>query len=148
MMWQQIGAELLLLASLGGCTVGPNYRPPQVPVPTTWSVAPPDGTDAHTAMPTQWWTTFAAPMLESLVVRAVQADLDLRMAAARVRAARAQRGVVAAGLWPTSNVSGTYTRRRASEHTGLPVSGEGDRFWKRSKTPWWPIVRNRYAALV
>ena len=123
MTWQHMGAGLLLLASLGGCTVGPNYHAPQVPVPTTWSEGQPAGAEGQAAVTAQWWTTFKDALLESLIARAVQANLDLHTAAARVREARAQRGVTAADLWPTLNVSGSYTRQRASEHARTLPSG-------------------------
>jgi NodT family efflux transporter outer membrane factor (OMF) lipoprotein len=45
-----------------------------------------------------------------LVTRAIAANLDLRQAQARVRQARAARGVVAAGLWPSLDASGSYRR--------------------------------------
>ena len=50
--------------------------------------------------------------------------LDLRFAEARIREARASRVVTASGAWPTLNVSGGYTRNRASQN-GVAVPGEG-----------------------
>ncbi len=123
MMWQRMCTGLLLLASISGCVVGPNYRPPQVPVPVAWSEAQPRAAEARTAAMSQWWTTFHDPVLESLIARAVQSNWDLRTAAARVREARAQRGVVAADLWPLINVSGSYTRQRRSENVPVLPSG-------------------------
>jgi outer membrane protein, multidrug efflux system len=115
MTWPQTCAGLLLVGGLSGRPVGPTYHPPQVPVPATWSEAQPRAAEAHTAM-TQWWTTFKDPVLASRIARAVQSNWDLRTAAARVREARAQRGVVAADLWPSINVSAAYTQQRRSEH--------------------------------
>jgi outer membrane protein, multidrug efflux system len=123
MTWQHVCAGLVLLASIGGCMVGPNYRPPQVAVPAAWSEGPPDGAKARTAAIAQWRTTFKEPMLESLIARALQSNLDLRTAAARVREARALRGITAADLWPTIAVSGSYTRQRRSENAFTLPSG-------------------------
>jgi outer membrane protein TolC len=123
MTWQHMGAGMLLLVGLVGCTVGPNYRAPQVPVPTTWSEGQPAGAEGQAAVTAPWWTTFKDTLLESLLARAVQANLDLHTAVARVREARAQRGVTAADLWPTLNVSGSYTRQRVSEHALTLPSG-------------------------
>jgi multidrug efflux system outer membrane protein len=123
MTWQHVCAGLVLLAGIGGCMVGPTYRPPQVAVPAAWSEGPPTGAEARTAAIAQWWTTFKEPMLESLIARAVQSNLDLRTAAARVREARALRGVTAADLWPTINVSGSYTRQRSRESAFTLPSG-------------------------
>src|SRR3954464_7698964 len=102
--------------SLSGCTVGPNFQKPDPQMPVGWvpptsqpttqesvvSTAPPDVA--------QWWTTFDDPVLSSLVERAIQSNLDLREATARIRAARASRGVVSSGLWPTLDSSASYRR--------------------------------------
>ena len=64
--------------------------------------------------------------LSSLVERAIHANLDLRQAQARIRQARAARGVAGAGLWPTVDASATYRRSfsgGSSEISGASVSG-------------------------
>ena len=121
MRWLWMGVGLVLFAGLSGCMVGPNYRAPQAPVPAAWSEAQPSGAEARAAAMTQWWTTFKDPLLESLIARAVQSNWDLRTAAGRVREARVLRGVAGADLWPTINVSGSYTRQRSSENA-IPLS--------------------------
>jgi len=52
--------------------------------------------------------------LDSLIERAVRSDLDLRIAQARVREARAQYGIASADLWPTVDGSSSYARQRQS----------------------------------
>jgi outer membrane protein, multidrug efflux system len=123
MTWPQVCASLLLLAGISGCVVGPNYQPPQIPVPSAWSEGQLHGAEARAAATAQWWTTFKDPGLEALIGSAVQSNLDLRTAAARVREARAQRGIVAGDLWPTINVSGSYTRQQRSENVVTLPSG-------------------------
>ena len=67
---------------------------------------------------------FNDPLLDSLVERAVKSNLDLRLAEARIREARASRVVTASGAWPTVDVSGSYTRNRSSENAfGVPTQG-------------------------
>src|ERR1043166_5483802 len=115
-------AGLLLLAC--GCAVGPNYQKPDFHVSSTWSEAQQDGIQTRSAELVQWWTTFNDPLLNSLVQRAVKSNLDLRIAEARIREARASRAVTAAGLWPTVDVSGSYSRNRASANAiGSPTQG-------------------------
>lgn len=117
-----LGAGLALLVS--GCMVGPNYRQPDVPVPSAWKEAQEGGVDTRSAELTRWWTAFNDSLLNSLVQRAVQSNLDLRLAEARIREARAFRAVTAAGAWPTVDVSGSYAHIRNSENAlSLPSQG-------------------------
>jgi len=107
---------LLFIISLAGCTVGPNYRAPETRMPEAWSELQEDFTTDHPAELTQWWTTFNDFMLDSLMARAVAANLDVRVAEARIREARAARGVVAAEGLPTIDASGSYSHSRRSEN--------------------------------
>jgi outer membrane protein, multidrug efflux system len=119
----RLGAGVLLLVGIVGCTVGPSYHMPDMPVPTMWSEAPQNGVTTQPLRMTQWWRTFHDPVLDTLVERAVRANIDLRQAAARVREARALRGVAAADVWPTLGVSGAYTRSRRSENLSAAQTG-------------------------
>jgi outer membrane protein TolC len=95
---------------LAGCKVGPDFQPPQTQVPNEWvGPVPPPPTAAEQDL-AEWWTVFDDPTLTSLVERAIQSNLDLRLAEARVRQARAARGVAASGLGPTLDATGSYRR--------------------------------------
>lgn len=107
---------LLLIISLAGCTVGPSYRAPDTLMPDNWSELQEDFTTDQPAELTQWWTTFNDFMLDSLIARAVAANLDLQLAEARIREARAARGVVAAEGLPTIDATGSYAHSRRSEN--------------------------------
>jgi NodT family efflux transporter outer membrane factor (OMF) lipoprotein len=67
------------------------------------------------------------------VEKAIVANLDLRQAQARVRQARAARGVAAAGLWPTLDASANYSRiygstsKASGGSSTLPETGQGTR---------------------
>ncbi|HHT9112347.1 MAG TPA: efflux transporter outer membrane subunit [Candidatus Wunengus sp. YC65] len=113
-----------LLLFLNGCAVGPDYCPPKVSVPTSWSELP-QGGKANPESLVQWWKTFNDPVLDSLIIRAVPSNLDLRIAEARVREARFQRGVVASDLWPSLNTSASYSRsRRSAGISTIPPSAK------------------------
>ena len=115
-------AGSILLAA--GCAVGPNYQTPDLAAPAGWKEAQQKGVDTRAAELAQWWSAFNDSLLDSLVERAVRSNLDLRLAEARIREARATRVVTAAGAWPTVDVSGSYTRNRASENAiGAPAQG-------------------------
>src|SRR5256885_970522 len=117
-----------------GCMVGPNYHAPQTSMPPAW-VSPttaPTTQSASVPMTQQspvgaWWTTFNDPQLDSLIQRAVDSNLDLRQAEARIRQARAARGVVSANFWPNANTSASYQRsysgRSGVSNSSNPSSG-------------------------
>jgi NodT family efflux transporter outer membrane factor (OMF) lipoprotein len=101
---------------VAGCTVGPNYYTPEVSVPNAYS----EPTTRPTTQPinlSQWWTRFNDPVLDSLIAEAVRSNHDLRIAAARVREARAQRKVTSADQYPAVNTSGLYRRTRQSDNS-------------------------------
>lgn len=127
----------VLAVSLGGCMVGPNFRPPQTPVPKDWvgTTTAPATQPADQVDITRWWTAFHDPALDSLVQRAIERNLDLRQAVARIQQARANSGVAVSGLWPTANLGAGFSRsftggRGAHSlfQTGLDASWELDVF--------------------
>jgi NodT family efflux transporter outer membrane factor (OMF) lipoprotein len=117
-------ARLGFFLLAGGCTVGPNYKRPDLSTPAVWKEAQQTGIDATGTELTRWWTTFNDPLLDSLVERAVRSNLDLRAAEARIREVRANRAVVAAGAWPMLGTSGSYIRNRSSANA-LAISPQG-----------------------
>jgi NodT family efflux transporter outer membrane factor (OMF) lipoprotein len=118
---KNIFSWLLATALVSGCAIGPNYHQPPVHAPTHWSEPLAGGeTNAGTAT-AEWWKNFHDPELDSLVERAVRSNLDLRVAQARVREARAQYGIASADLWPTVDGSGSYSRSRQSKNQ--PILG-------------------------
>src|SRR5690242_6151570 len=111
----------LLAVLTAGCAVVPDYRRPAVSTPAHWS-EPLTGGETNAPVPlADWWENFHDVDLDSLVNRAVQSNLDLRIAQARVREARAQYGIASANLWPTADASGSYARQGTSHHQ--PVLG-------------------------
>jgi multidrug efflux system outer membrane protein len=111
----------LLAVLLGGCMVGPDYHQPKLNAPPQWTESMAGG-ETNAAMATaDWWKNFHDSELDSLIDLAVRSNLDLRMAQARVREARAQYGIASADLWPTLDGSSSYARQRQSEHQ--PILG-------------------------
>jgi multidrug efflux system outer membrane protein len=110
-----------------GCSVGPNYRRPEISVPPAWNEAHLADFDPRAVTLARWWKEFNDPLLDRLVERAVRSNLDLQVAEARIREARALRAVTAAGEWPAIDVSGSYTRSRNSQNTlAFPSQGGGE----------------------
>jgi NodT family efflux transporter outer membrane factor (OMF) lipoprotein len=110
----------LLLAN--GCTVGPNYHPPNVNSPPQWSEATNGGETNRSASVAGWWKNFNDPELDSLIDRAGKSNLDLKISAARVREARAEFQVTSADLWPTLDTSASFQRQRQSKNQ--PILGQ------------------------
>ncbi|HEV2436013.1 MAG TPA: efflux transporter outer membrane subunit [Verrucomicrobiae bacterium] len=111
----------LLALVAGGCAVGPNYQRPAVNTPARWSEPLAGGETNAPVSLAGWWKNFNDPELDSLIDRAVQSNLDLHIARARVQEARARYGIAAADLWPSADVSGSYARTGTSHHQ--PVLG-------------------------
>jgi multidrug efflux system outer membrane protein len=116
---------VLIALMVAGCKVGPNYVPPETTMPSQWSTLGEGGIIENPPDVVQWWTTLNDLMLDELIMRAVAANYDLRLATARVREARAQRGVVAADRWPNIDAAGSYTHQRFSENAGQFGFGTG-----------------------
>ncbi len=117
----RLAIAALMVALLAGCAaVGPNYVKPTTPVPSAWT-APLQGGITVSADPKNlaaWWTTLSDPALSRLIDRAAAGNLDLKRAAARIREARARRGLSEAGFYPTLDATGSATRSRGSAEMG------------------------------
>jgi NodT family efflux transporter outer membrane factor (OMF) lipoprotein len=113
---------LITVLLIAGCvSVGPDYVKPNTQTSPTWHTPLKGGlvsgeTDNRTLL--TWWTTLNDPVLNGLVNRALANNLDLKKARARIREARARRGVAVADLFPTIDATGSATRSRTSENTG------------------------------
>lgn len=119
------------LCWLTGCTVGPRFEPPNPSLPTEWKGATAsESARISTTVPepvtlVAWWTSFDDRTLSSLIERAIRSNLNLRQATARIRQARATRGVGASALWPTLDASALY--RRSGSGDSSPGGGGGGR---------------------
>jgi outer membrane protein, multidrug efflux system len=116
---QTILLAAIMVLLLSGCAaVGPDYVPVEPEAQARWHADLQGGLSAdllHPEILAHWWTTLNDPQLSSLEERAVKGNLDLKEAQARIREARALRGVSQANLFPTVNGGGTVTERRFSE---------------------------------
>jgi NodT family efflux transporter outer membrane factor (OMF) lipoprotein len=105
---------------LAACTtVGPDYEPPTVEVPSSWTAPATPGAAQFTAEPAviAWWRHLEDPLLDELVARAAGANLDLREALARLAESRALRGVAAGERLPSVDASLSFERRGESKNT-------------------------------
>ncbi|MDR3377161.1 MAG: efflux transporter outer membrane subunit [Verrucomicrobiae bacterium] len=122
-------ATVTLLAFLaGGCanvpSVGPDYHAPETKTPAQWGGSLAGGETNSATATAAWWKNFHDSELDSLVERAANSNLDLRIAEARVREARAHYRMTSADFWPTVDATGSYARQRESKNQ--PLVGPGD----------------------
>ncbi|PZU06922.1 MAG: RND transporter [Sphingomonas sp.] len=122
------GSFTLLLASaaLAGCTVGPDYRRPTLAAPTSFmgaaAVAGRAPATAVVSAPapvsaSAWWASFGDPVMTDLVAHALEQNLDIAQAVARVTQARAGLHAADAALLPSGTVSGSAAALRLSGET-------------------------------
>jgi len=120
-----VATTLVLMFALGfglsGCMLaGKNYTPPALDVPGRF--AAPGVGDERAAIDAAWWDGFGDPELSSLIERAAVHNLDLRIATAAVREARALRTETLLDLAPTVTSSGGFSETRASKDS---IRGSG-----------------------
>jgi len=119
-----IALVFMLVAT--GCTVGPDYVRPETPMPDgnpmpdTWHTTAMQGMEEGNANLQQWWSAFNDPLLDDLMERAWQQNLDIELALARIQEARALYGVARGNRNPTIDASGSAGVARNNE-AGLPT---------------------------
>jgi NodT family efflux transporter outer membrane factor (OMF) lipoprotein len=96
-------------------------------MPEQWNASLQHGIKAENPDPqvmAEWWATLNDPLLTDLIQRAVEENLDLKKAKARVRESRARRGISGTGRLPSLNASSSMSRRRGSEDTGSATESD------------------------
>jgi multidrug efflux system outer membrane protein len=107
-----VAAAALLLA---GCTVGPNYKRPQIAVPDQFrGAAAAGGTGAASIADSKWQDLFPDPILTQVVSTALEHNFDLGIASERIEEARAQLGITRANQYPFLDAQVGLTATRAS----------------------------------
>jgi NodT family efflux transporter outer membrane factor (OMF) lipoprotein len=105
-----LGAAALSLA-LCACKVGPNFVPPQEPVPDHYAEAAPSPAPAPDKPPDpNWWQHFHDPQLDQLEEQAAAGNLTLKASYLRILESRIQVQVARAQGLPNLNGSASYNR--------------------------------------
>ncbi len=116
----KLPARTTLLASAlclsTGCTVGPDYRRPQEPLPSAFKEAGPWKQAAPSDLIARgdWWTIFGDPVLDQLEADALHGNPRLQAAIARVEQARAVTGIAESYMYPYLSIEATAARYQAS----------------------------------
>lgn len=103
----------VIAATLTACAVGPDYHRPAVQTAPTFAEAEPAVyTTASDAGIGPFWGQFNDDLLDGLVIEALAANHDLRIALAHLQQARALRTQATLDLAPTVTSEGGYTHQR------------------------------------
>ncbi|RZL33837.1 MAG: TolC family protein, partial [Rubrivivax sp.] len=114
-------AALLLASVTAGCAVGPTYSRPGVAIPDKFQgqAEVDDRAAVGNADLAEWWVGFNDTDLTRLVRLALQQNLDLVQATARVAQARAALGTANAALLPSGRAGAQGARAYQSVETPL-----------------------------
>ncbi|MBS0521613.1 MAG: RND transporter, partial [Proteobacteria bacterium] len=111
-----------ILSTLAACAVGPDYKTPAMAVPGTWANAD-KATTAQAPKLADWWTSLNDPILTGLIEEAVQKNLDVANAKAKIREARATRREKFGALAPTLEATASATANRSASGTSVSTQG-------------------------
>ena len=119
-------AVVIAVAALSvACTMGPDYKRPEVNPPAAFRGA--TTTDAASIADLKWFEVFRDDTLNGLVNTALRDSFEVRIAAERVLQARAAYGIARADRFPSVDASAGATTARASEvgaNRGLPANAD------------------------
>ena len=109
---------VLLGLTLAACTVGPDYRRPDVDVPQAWRS---DDAGLPGATDTAWWDRFDDPALSDIVRTALANNKDVAIATANVERAAAQYGIVRSAQFPEVDAGASASRQRGNSSVAIAV---------------------------
>jgi NodT family efflux transporter outer membrane factor (OMF) lipoprotein len=108
--------------TFAGCTVGPNYKRPQIAAPQSFRAPEPlPESQGATLADLKWFEVFRDPQLDALIKVALVQNYDLRDAVARVDEARANLGITRSNQYPQVGASGDIQFTRLSRDGQFPL---------------------------
>ncbi|HKF47139.1 MAG TPA: efflux transporter outer membrane subunit [Terracidiphilus sp.] len=114
----------LLLLSLFGCKVGPNYQRPHLDVPGQYRGLAPEAApqaSPETFAEMKYWAVFQDKALDDLIKEALTNNYDMRIAATRVSQAEAALGVTRADQFPSISAGGGIEQVKSNLFKGGPT---------------------------
>ena len=122
---------------LSGCMmVGPDYQSPEPSESIQIHAAEYPETRYEQADLSRWWEVFNDPLLSDLISRAEQNNLDLKIALARVKEARATVGVTSSGLYPSVDADGSIDWGKQSENVNPLATGDQTQYSLTADAGW------------
>jgi outer membrane protein, multidrug efflux system len=124
-MWKQLITAACLLSVSAGPLVGQKqYQRGGIKTPDTFRAGESFGRDQASIGDLKWFEVFKDDELQKLIRTAIIQNYDLREAAARINAARANLGLARSDQFPQFTVSGDDTIRRFSQNS-FSIAGLG-----------------------
>jgi multidrug efflux system outer membrane protein len=109
----------LLVQTLAGCMMGPDYQRPDVAVPKAFLYEPKEVADTAN---TQWWRQFHDPQLDALIDEALANNKTVQIAAANVEQASGILTQTRSPLFPQINYKADAGRYRFSDSSTTALS--------------------------
>jgi len=121
MPFKRLILTLLSAGLLSNCAVGPEYKKAEMPLPDSFMG---QSTLAHRKATadtdiTKWWEAFGDPKLTQLIAIALEQNLDIAQAQARITQARSGLSAANAALLPSGNINSQVTRNYQSLESPL-----------------------------
>src|SRR5208283_494182 len=115
---RRIAVITLLVLTLSGCMVGPEYKRPSVDIPQSWHF---EEKEAKGIVNIAWWQQFNDPVLNELISIALRENKDLKIAAARVEEFIGKYAVTRASLFPQISANASAERELTSYLVQVPI---------------------------
>jgi NodT family efflux transporter outer membrane factor (OMF) lipoprotein len=134
-------AALALAGLTAACTVGPDYKPDQLDVPSAWTEQQPSPVDkaAADAALKDWWASFKDPLLDRLIAQAIAGNDDLKLARQRLIQARAGRAVAASVDYPQVKAAAARLQSNSSTTVDYPPGIGQYRTWELGFDASWEL---------
>jgi outer membrane protein, multidrug efflux system len=118
------GLAVAVLILVTACKVGPNYHKPTVATPASFRAAPAaNASDTESIADQKWFDVFKDEHLQELIRTALAQNYELRVAVARVEAARANLGINRSNQYPSIDAGGAIIAIQPTEGGVVPLPG-------------------------
>lgn len=112
---------LVSAAILSGCVVSEDYHEPDLTVPVMWNATKKRHSPSSANLAT-WWNQLNDPLLNDFISEAINGNLDMQTAAAKVREARASYRQQRGDLFPSVDGTASIARSKsAAVEAGTPA---------------------------
>lgn len=118
--WLSLKFSFILFIS--GCALGPDFIPPEIVTPQSYRE---DVDESKDIVNLAWWKLYEEPALQTLIIKALENNQDLAIAAARIEEAGAILGFTRADLYPGLSISGSLFRKDLEGQSGAESLSEG-----------------------